>query len=117
VNEQTAVLDEGVLAELRESVGGDEAFVKELVDAYLTESPAYLEAVRAAAAANDTAAAVRPAHTLKSSSAAIGAMRVSLLAKRIEHAAREGQIDHAAISDMATAWSATVDALAEAGLA
>ena len=74
------------MAELRESVGGDEAFVKELVGAYLAESPGYLDAIAAAAAGGDAPAMVRPAHTLKSSSAALGAMRLAAVSKRLEFA-------------------------------
>ena len=39
------LLDLGVVDELRESVGGDQEFVKELVAAYLAETPTYLEAI------------------------------------------------------------------------
>jgi HPt (histidine-containing phosphotransfer) domain-containing protein len=116
VNDDAGVLDQAVVAELRESVGGDEAFVRELVAAYLAESPGYLDAMAAAAAAGDAAAAVRPAHTLKSSSAALGAMRLSELSKLIEHAAREGRVDQAAVDAARTAWTETLSALTAAGM-
>jgi HPt (histidine-containing phosphotransfer) domain-containing protein len=116
MNDQPAILDRAVVAELRESVEGDEAFVRELVDAYLAESPGYLDAMATAAAEGDTAGVVRPAHTLKSSSAAVGAMRLAELSKRVEHAAREGRIEHDAIAAARSLWSETVDALVAAGM-
>src|SRR6185369_15449155 len=105
------LLDLGVVDELRESVGGDHEFVKELVAAYLAETPSYLEAIAAAAVADDAAAMVRPAHTLKSSSAAIGAMRLSAVSKELEFAAREGRVDQAAVDEAKSLWPETVAAL------
>ena len=102
---------------MRESVGGDHDFVKELVAAYLAETPTYLEAIAAAAAANDAGAMVRPAHTLKSSSAAIGAMRLSAVSKQLEFAAREGSIDQAAVDTAKALWPETVASLSAVGLA
>jgi HPt (histidine-containing phosphotransfer) domain-containing protein len=116
VSDQPEVLDRAVVNELRDSVGGDEAFVRELVDAYLAESPGYLNALEMAAAAGDAAAVVRPAHTLKSSSAAVGAMRLAALSKQVEFAAREGRVDRAGVDGIAAAWADTVAALAAAGL-
>jgi HPt (histidine-containing phosphotransfer) domain-containing protein len=116
MSDQPEVLDLAAVAELRESVGGDEAFVRELVDAYLTESPEYLDALAAAAAAGDAASVVRPAHTLKSSSAAVGAMRLASLGKQVEYAAREGRVDQRGVDAIAAAWADTVAALAAAGL-
>ena len=97
-------------------MGGDEAFVKELVAAYLAESPQHVDALTAAVAANDVGAVVRPAHTLKSSSAAVGAMGLSAVSKQVEQAAREGQIDHAGVDRIRTLWPETVAALSAAGL-
>ena len=110
------LIDLGIVDELRDSVGGDEAFVKELVGAYLAESPGHLEAIAAAAEAGDAAAVVRPAHTLKSSSAAVGAVRLAAVSKRLEFAAREGRIDQADVDEARSLWSSTTAALASAGL-
>ena len=116
MNEQPDILDLAVVAELRESVGGDEEFVKELVGAYLAESPSYLDAIAAAAASGDAAAMIRPAHTLKSSSAALGAMRLSAVGKQLEFAARDGRVDPAALAEAQSLWPATLAALKAAGL-
>ena len=50
----------------------------------------------AAEAANDAEALIRPAHTLKSSSAAVGAMRLSDVSRTLEMAGRSGTLDASA---------------------
>jgi len=113
------ILDDAVVAELRESTGDDDAFIRELVEAYVSEATGYLEAMAAAAGAADAAAIVLPAHTLKSSSATLGAMRLAAISRRIEEAGRAGRTDDlVADVDRARAiWAATLAALTESGLA
>lgn len=87
------VVDGRVLRELLESTGDDIGFVRELVETYLADTPAQLEAMTAAVQADDAAALVRPAHTLKSSSATVGAMRLSSVARELEMAGRAGALE------------------------
>jgi len=89
------VLDAGVLAELRE-VMGDE--FESLVHMFLTDAAKYIAALEEAASANDLDRMLGPAHTLKSSSANLGAMTVSAAAKRIEAGAREGTLARPAVA-------------------
>jgi HPt (histidine-containing phosphotransfer) domain-containing protein len=112
------VLDSAVLAELRESTGDDDEFLLELVEAFVAEGQGDLDAMIAAVASGDTAAIVRPAHTLKSSSASLGAMRLAAISRRIEEAGREGRgADLAGDAELArTTWTSTLAALAAAGL-
>jgi HPt (histidine-containing phosphotransfer) domain-containing protein len=119
MSSETPILDENIIAELRESVGGDDSFVAELAAAYLAEGPDYIRALEDAVERADVAAAVRPAHTLKSSSASLGAMRLSEISRGIEHAAREGSSDGLAeaVQDLKAAWEQTVAAMNERGLA
>jgi HPt (histidine-containing phosphotransfer) domain-containing protein len=119
MNDELPVLDGSVLDELRASVGGDEDFVRDLVQTYLLEGPQHMDQVAAAAARADAEAIVRPAHTLKSSSAALGATRMSAISKQIEFAGREGRVVdlQALADDAAQTWTATVEALKGAGLA
>ena len=49
MSDELAVLDGGVLDELRASVGGDEGFVRDLVTTYLAEGHAHMAQVAAAA--------------------------------------------------------------------
>ncbi len=79
------VLEMEVVEELR-SIMGDE--YQGLVKLFLEDAPLHIERLRAAAAGNDIAAMVAPAHTLKSSSANLGALALSSVAKRIEFGAR-----------------------------
>ena len=87
------MVDDRVLTELRASVQDDTAFVRDLVNAFASDSAGLLDAVDAAMAAGDAEALVRPAHTLKSSSATLGAMTLSATARTLELAGRSGTLD------------------------
>ena len=109
MNEPDArVLDAAVLDELRGSVEGDSAFVVELVEAYLADGAVHVADVVTALEAVDAAALVRPAHTLKSSSATVGAMRLAGLARELEMDGRAGTLEAASAGERAasvrTAW-------------
>ncbi len=86
------IVDSGVLDELAASVGGDTGFVAELIGTYLDDAPVHLADIAAAGQSGDAAALVRPAHTLKSSSATVGAMQLSGRARSLEMAGRSGEI-------------------------
>jgi HPt (histidine-containing phosphotransfer) domain-containing protein len=108
------VLDAGILAELMASTGDDIGFVRELIQTYLADTPQQLEAMTVAVEAEDAAALVRPAHTLKSSSATVGATRLSSLARDLEMAGRSGSLDATARTGLEVAraeWQAAADAL------
>jgi HPt (histidine-containing phosphotransfer) domain-containing protein len=110
------VLDERILAELTASTGDDIGFVRELIETYLADTPTQFEAMTVAVEAEDAAALVRPAHTLKSSSATVGAMRLSSLARDLEMAGRGGSLDATARTGLEAAraeWQAAGDALSE----
>ena len=112
------MLDDAVLVELRDATGGDEEFIVDLVETYVTEGAANLDDIVAAAAAGDPVAIVRPAHTLKSSSASLGAMRLSVIARGIEEAGRAGLSDGLAEdAELArSTWLETLESFAAAGL-
>lgn len=74
-----------VVEELR-MVMGDEYL--SLIRLFLQDAPAHLKRLEAAASANDINGLIAPAHTLKSSSANLGALALSAVAKRIEIGAR-----------------------------
>jgi HPt (histidine-containing phosphotransfer) domain-containing protein len=113
VPDESPVLDESVLAELLTSTGDDAAFVRELIDTYLADVPVQLEGIATAVEADDAAALVRPAHTLKSGSATVGAMRLSAVARELEFAGRSGALDEGARRGLESA-RAEADAAAEA---
>jgi HPt (histidine-containing phosphotransfer) domain-containing protein len=70
---------------------GEEFFV-ELVDLYLHDTPKRLIELRRALDAGDTPTLTREAHTLKSSSANVGAMKMSEIARELEIAGRTGEM-------------------------
>jgi len=89
------VLDSEVLAELREVMGAE---FDSLVQMFITDAAKYIQQLEEAATANDLDRMVAPAHTLKSSSANLGAMAVSAAAKHIETGARQGQLPRPAVA-------------------
>jgi HPt (histidine-containing phosphotransfer) domain-containing protein len=60
---------------------------------YLADSNAKLNDLRTAAARGDLAQIARVAHSLKSSSANVGAAALSALCRRLEFAGREGTLE------------------------
>jgi HPt (histidine-containing phosphotransfer) domain-containing protein len=88
----TDVLDPRVLAELRESVGGDEVFLAELIDELLDDGPRQLEALRVAVTGSDAESARRAAHTLKGNGRTFGAVDLSDLCLQAETAAADGDL-------------------------
>jgi signal transduction histidine kinase/CheY-like chemotaxis protein/HPt (histidine-containing phosphotransfer) domain-containing protein len=80
-------LDTAIVGDLLDTMGGE---FGDLVRVYLEDAPLRVREIESAAETGDAAAQVAPAHTLKSSSANIGATTLSELARGIEHAARAG---------------------------
>ncbi len=91
----TSVLDHGVLDELLASLGGDTAFLAELIDTYLSDAPSLLAQLHSALTAQSADEFRRAAHTLKSSSASLGAYSLSATAKEMELMGKEGKLDSA----------------------
>jgi HPt (histidine-containing phosphotransfer) domain-containing protein len=99
------VLDPAAFAHLLEITGGDLEFVDSLVDTFIADGADQLAAMRQAATVDDPAAIVRPAHSLKSSAANVGAMALVAGCRSLEEDGRAGTV-----SDM----TVRVDACAEA---
>jgi len=66
-------------------------FLVELIDVYLADTPNRLALLRQAIEGGDAETCVREAHTLKSSSANLGALELSASAKEMEAAGRAGR--------------------------
>jgi signal transduction histidine kinase/CheY-like chemotaxis protein/HPt (histidine-containing phosphotransfer) domain-containing protein len=84
-----AALDQEIVRDLLDVMG--EEFT-ELVGVYLEDTPKNLALLEAAAGRNDSNALIAPSHSLKSTSANLGAMTLAEIAKRIEHEARGGTL-------------------------
>jgi HPt (histidine-containing phosphotransfer) domain-containing protein len=80
-------LDASIIRDLLDTMGDE---FGDLVRVYLEDAPQRLQELELAAITNDASAQISPAHTLKSSSANVGATALSEFARRIEHAARSG---------------------------
>lgn len=89
-------VDPGALDNLLEMTGGDPEFVDELIATYLEDTVIQLEAMRDAADAGSAEDMLRPAHSLKSNSANMGAMRLAELCRALEADSRTGTLDDAA---------------------
>ncbi len=87
------VVDPTVLARLAESMGGDEAFVAELIEGFVADSPDLVAAARRGLEAGDAGEVRRAAHTLKSNAATFGAHGLADRSRSLEAAATHGALD------------------------
>ena len=112
----TEILDEAALGSLLAMVGDDPEFVDELVDSFLEDSPQQFAALHAAASMGDAGGLVRPAHTLKGSSASLGARGVESIGRAIEERGRAGTVDGVAelLAELDVAYEELLTTLADA---
>ena len=82
-------LDMKIVEDLKEMMGSD---YQSLIRIYLEDSPKLIYQIQSALDNRDCQALVAPAHTLKSSSANLGALALSSIAKTIEKSAGSGDI-------------------------
>ena len=80
--------------EMMKSQTGPE-FLAELIDMYLSDSPDLIEQMRRGLAAGDCDTVRRSAHTLKSNSASLGALRLAGAARVLEMTAKGGTLEGA----------------------
>ena len=111
--DDTTTLDTSVLAALYDSVGGDDAFVADLVETYLSDGAGQFAAIDEAVRSSEAEALVRPAHTLKSSSRTLGANRLGELSRQIEMLGRSGSTTGAGefAAEARTEWAEVEAAL------
>jgi HPt (histidine-containing phosphotransfer) domain-containing protein len=93
--ETAPVIDRVILDELREVLGGE---IDRLITLFLEDTPLLLARLEAAALAPDYHELREAAHSLKSSSANLGAMALSAAAKRVELGARLQTLDRPAVA-------------------
>ncbi|MCA9669642.1 MAG: Hpt domain-containing protein [Myxococcales bacterium] len=83
-------LDPKVLGDFAEMLGADgPAVVDELIDTYLDDTPKRIADVDEATGARDLERLRRAAHTLKSSSASVGALKLSQMSATLERVTYE----------------------------
>jgi HPt (histidine-containing phosphotransfer) domain-containing protein len=91
---QPDLLDQAALDTLLATT--DREFVGELIDAYLEDSPSLIAGMQQALVDGNATEFTRAAHSLKSSSASLGAASLSDLAKELENLGRESKLPGAA---------------------
>ncbi len=90
--QQAICLDEGVLRELLAMMGDDVSLLQDLIDTYIQDTPSLILQLRTGWASGDTDEVAQAAHPLKSSSASMGAMRLSALAAELEAHGKAGNL-------------------------
>jgi len=88
-----SVIDPAAWADLLESVGGDADFVAELLETYFDDSSRLLVAMQEALSTGNAEDLRRAAHSLKSSSASFGAIRLSNKCKELEDMGKAGALE------------------------
>jgi HPt (histidine-containing phosphotransfer) domain-containing protein len=90
----SGVIDGRVIQSLRDLGGEDEPeLLSELIEIFLDDAPMRMEDITLGLASGDLARVERGAHTLKSSSANIGALGLSDLCRRILECTRANRTD------------------------
>jgi CheY-like chemotaxis protein len=84
-------LDTEVLQAFRKTMGSNASiFLAQLIDIYLEEAPLQLQVIETAVTQKDATAMQQAAHTLKSSSASLGAITLSKLFEELERLGNSG---------------------------
>ena len=85
-------VDDTVLESLKELGGEDDpGLFNELVDVFLVDTPPRIDTMEAAVRDGDCEALMAAAHSLKSSAANMGAVRLSGICKLLESSSRAGE--------------------------
>ena len=85
-------VDQDVLRRLLDSMGGDQEFIAELIEQFLTDAPGLVEAARTGLDSGDVDEVRRAAHTLKSNAATFGAHKLAERSRSLEEAAKAGSL-------------------------
>jgi HPt (histidine-containing phosphotransfer) domain-containing protein len=89
----STTIDPAALEQVLDMAGGDRTFVVEIIDEYLEDSAKLVASLRTTSGEDLT----RAAHSLKSTSASVGARRLAELAAQIE---RAGEADADAVAEI-----------------
>jgi HPt (histidine-containing phosphotransfer) domain-containing protein len=88
--QEESPLDAEIVNDLQDLMGND---YHSLIRIYLEDSPKLIQQLQTALNRKDIVALVAPSHTLKSSSANLGALKLSKIAMAIEKSARNGDLE------------------------
>ena len=87
------ILDPAAMDNLREMVGGDAAFIAELIDTFLEDAPRMLSDMHQGLTTGDSPLLHRAAHSLKSNSAEFGATGLSNLCRELEKMGKASSLE------------------------
>ncbi len=82
------VIDPEAINNLRELSPDDDAFIIEIIDIFLEDTPKRIAELDSSLASQDVEVFGRAAHSIKGSSANLGAMNLRGVAEKLEHHAR-----------------------------
>jgi HPt (histidine-containing phosphotransfer) domain-containing protein len=88
-----AIIDGATFDDLKDMMGAD--FVGEIIDTYTEETAELVEQLQQALVAQDTATFARCAHSIKSSSASLGALAFADQARELELTGKAGDLSGA----------------------
>ena len=91
-NSPAATLDERVMSELRDTIGGN---LGGLFQVFLEDIPGYIHTLEESIAADDAEALVQAAHAIKGSSGNVGATRLAKIARELEQLGRSSTVTEA----------------------
>lgn len=106
---EEASLDPAALETLSELVGGDREMMRDIVGAFLEDAPGRLTDIADGLANDDAELVRRAAHTLKGNALTFGALDLADSCKRLEGAAKDGELSGAApiMAEIERTWAAT----------
>jgi HPt (histidine-containing phosphotransfer) domain-containing protein len=87
------LIDKGAWERMKSMTGP--AFLAELIDVFLKDSPELIKRMQGGMAAGDIESVRQAAHSLKSNSASFGADRLAGVARELEMIAKSGTLDGA----------------------
>lgn len=104
--EAPKLLDTESLDVLRDAIGDS---IQNIIKLYLQDVPHDLQSMQAALVSNDLETLRRLAHSLKATSANLGAMQTSSLATKLESSITDGEIDPSILSELLTKLTTSFD--------
>ncbi len=111
--EQEIIIDSDTYQQLKDQVGSD--FVIELIDAYAVETADLLNRLQQALAGADAVVFGRLAHSIKTSSASLGALAFAQQARELERMGRANELAQAGakVDQLTAAFPKVVSRLTE----
>ncbi len=93
LNIEHSIIDTTILNSLRDMMSGNEMEFQQLLNCYLAEAPKCIQNIQVLSATKNTQALWKAAHSLKSSSASVGATNLAQICKQLEAKGRSNDIE------------------------